>query len=44
VIREWKRNVKGSAGVRLRYLMGRRVGDPPPSLRTLQRAISDLRH
>lgn len=43
LIRDWKRNVKGSAGVRLRDLMGRRVGDPPPSLRTLQRAIRDLR-
>ena len=41
--REWKRNVKGSAGVMLRNLMGKQVGEAPPALRTLQRALKDLR-
>jgi hypothetical protein len=41
--RDWRRNVKGSAGVMLRDLMGERAGDAPPALRTLQRALKDLR-
>ncbi len=43
LIRQWQRNTKGSAGVRLRDLMGKHVGDPAPSPRTLQRILKELR-
>jgi hypothetical protein len=43
LVREWQRNVRGSAGAMLRELMGKPVGAPPPALRTVQRALKDLR-
>jgi hypothetical protein len=43
LIRQWQQNVAGSAGVALRELMGKRVGDRPPAERTLQRALKNIR-
>ena len=43
IVRDWKRNIDGSAGRRLRELMGRKTGEVPPPTRTLERLIGEFR-